>query len=693
VRLLVGALVFEAESGDLVDRYDLGHCGGWVAGVSETHLLVRTLHGPPGVVDSCRWVDGTWAVELVDRQTRERTALSSELHGWWGTAMSRDGHYVAFDDAASGEVVVVEVATGERVLSFDGGGVRDLNRDGSLLLYGDDPIEVRDLVTGEVASSFGSHSGGSLFARFDPSGRTVFSTGRDGVLREWDARSGEEVFAHPGLETIALLDTRVRGEIGAAETCAGFVWDDGLAIVDGLAIFNADCGEDEHGTTYVMDLERYDVTHALPGHQTRGLAVSPAGTRFVRQEGDGIQGGPLVVRDLSTGEEVVELDSSTLSDIWSHRLRWSPDGSMIAAAFDTMVAVWDATSGALLFAEPPDVDRLHTVDLVFSSDSTRLVTSSANWVVRAISTESWEPLVERDLIMVDGGYALGWVGQTSDGSLLAAGAFLGNTAGALHWFDPETLDVTRRHPNAHDGSIKAMALHEDGSYAATGSSDGFVRVWDTATGDLIHEIPFGDTQVQGVAFVDDQRLAVTLEEGNLLIVTTDVDELLDLVRSTLTRGFTATECAKFGFDDNCPTLVDLRGPLPDTDDPSVLNGRFRVEWTEDELTAEWMAVGDAEEFAREAAAFDAGLIEVTFADGRFDVVKTQEGPTRLCTGSYSVRGDRAWLIAEHDGICDGRVKMFDATFTLADDALHFDNLRGHLSEQIIFASRPLHKIE
>jgi DNA-binding SARP family transcriptional activator/WD40 repeat protein len=708
---VLGAVVFDAESGELIDRYDLGRCGGWVAGAAETHLLARTLHGTPDVVGGCRWVDGTWAVELVDRRSGERTVLSTDLRDWWGAAMSGDGRYVAYDDEAANTVAVAEVATGDHVLSFDGGGVRDLNRDGSLLLYGDDPIEVRDVATGEVAATFDDHVGGTLFARFDPSGQTVFSTGRDGVLREWDARTGAELFTHPGLgngrpsysddglvlvaqpdlDVLALLDTRVRGELGAVETCAGFVWADGLTVANGVATFHTECDGDDHATSYVVDVGSRDVIYTLPEPGARGLAVSPDGSRFVRQESEGH--GPLAVHDLRSGEEIIELDSSELSGIWAHRLRWSPDGTMIAAGFDTQVAAWDAETGAILYHQPADPDRLFTVDLLFSPDSTRLVTSSANWVVRAISTESWEPLVERDLIMVDGGYALGWVGQTSDGSLLAAGAFLGNTAGALHWFDPETLDVTRRHPNAHDGSIKAMALHEDGSYAATGSSDGFVRVWDTATGSLVHEIPFGDTQVQGVAFVDDQRLAVTLEEGNLLIVTTDVDELLDLVRSTLTRGFTATECAKFGFDDNCPTLVDLRGPLPDTDDPSVLNGRFRVEWTEDELTAEWMAVGDAEEFAREAAAFDAGLIEVTFADGRFDVVKTQEGPTRLCTGSYSVRGDRAWLIAEHDGICDGRVKMFDATFTLADDALHFHDLRGQLSEQIIFASRPLHKIE
>jgi WD40 repeat protein len=103
-----------------------------------------------------------------------------------------------------------------------------------------------------------------------------------------------------------------------------------------------------------------------------------------------------------------------------------------------------------------------------------------------------------------------------------------------------------------------MALSPDASLLATGASDGYVRVWDSETGALVHEIPLGDTLVQGVAFVDDEHLAVTPREGNLFIFTLDVDELRQLVRSSLTRGFTEFECERFNFDDQCPTLEELR---------------------------------------------------------------------------------------------------------------------------------------
>lgn len=433
--------------------------------------------------------------------------------------------------------------------------------------------------------------------------------------------------------------------------------------------------------------------YTLPGHQSPGLAVSPDGTRFVRQEGEGRQHDWLVVRDLQTAEEIVELGPPGKSGIRAHRLRWSPDGSMIAAAFDSDVAVWDSVTGSLLFAQEPDPDRIHTADLLFSPDSARLVTSSRDFMVRAFSTESWELVTEQDQY-VDGASRLGLVGHTFDGAtMLAAGAFLGSSSGAVHWFDTDTLRPTRSKENAHDGAIHAMALRPDGSRIATGSSDGFVRVWDVATSDLLHEIPFGGTQVEGVAFVDDHRLAVTLEHGNLLIATTDLDELLEIVSASLTRGFTATECEKSDFDDDCPTLMELRGAPPGTDDPSVLNGTYRVDWPADDLVVEFMAAGDSKEFAVDGAERWAGNHEATFTDGRFEFVRRTDVVEPLCTGSYSIRDDRVWLTAERGTECDGRIKFFDATFTLTDNELRLDDFRGGFSEEILFGSRQLQKID
>jgi hypothetical protein len=76
---------------------------------------------------------------------------------------------------------------------------------------------------------------------------------------------------------------------------------------------------------------------------------------------------------------------------------------------------------------------------------------------------------------------------------------------------------------------------------------------------LVQEIPVGDSPVQGVAFVDDRHVAVTPQRGDLLVFTIDAHKLLDIVRDSLTRGFTASECVRFDVGEVCPTLADLRG--------------------------------------------------------------------------------------------------------------------------------------
>lgn len=241
---------------------------------------------------------------------------------------------------------------------------------------------------------------------------------------------------------------------------------------------------------------------------------------------------------------------------------------MIAAVdhggFDGYLAVWDAASGHLMHTQPRN-GRLGPGpnDLIFTPDSRGLILGHSETGARQrLSTQTWEVVAEvpREPSL-EGGGSLGFIGMAPDGTLAGVGGFAGLGAGALHWFDSYTLEVQadRTKPQIHDAAIKSVAMSPDGSLMATGAADGFVRVWDARTGTLEHEVPFGRTQVQGVAFIDNSHLAVTPEEGNLYVVTIDTDELLEIVRESLTRGFTTTECSKFSFGDTCPSLAQLRG--------------------------------------------------------------------------------------------------------------------------------------
>ena len=741
---LVGIHVWDPATGELAARYDVGRCGGYPSAVSATHVLVRTLHGTAEVLEACDWRQGTIGTELVDRRSGERRLLAeNSRYQQRGSAMSRDGTTVAYDDIDSTrdrhDLVVADTSTGEEVLRVTpapgpNGLVRALNHDGSLLLYGDQPIQVWDVAAGEQVASFDGHQGGSLYASFSPATGTVLSTGADGTMREWDPATGEEIRVHPGIPegpvaatpdglvlTIGhsgsnqapatLIDQGPHGDLGAIGTCRGLVAADSLRVAGPLAVFNITCDGARGATTYIVDVEARRVLHTLPGPPAQALAVSLDGTRFVRQEGAETAFGPLAVRDLRTGAVIVELqglctwDGSSPSPaeqqggcgtypeppfgIQARRLRWSPDGTMIAAATGTSVVVWDADTGALLHADEPDPARVSISDVLFFPDSQQLIAVSNDSRHRVISTRTWQ-VVSTGI----GGTAVGLIGFSPDRSqVLVAVQLMAHTGGSLHWFDVATQQLPLSALDVHDGSLRSVAMSPSGSLVATAAADGTVRVWDGDTLELVHEVPLGDTPIQGVAFVDDRRLAVTPEEGDLLLVTLDPDELLEGVRRSLTRGFTATECARFGFGDECPTLAELRGRVDGADDPAVLDGSYAVHWTAEAFGRALAGAGEPSIAGRATAEGYPGTYTVTFDDGRFDIV--HDGLGGYCTGSYSVTGERVRLFAERSDSQTGcpAGRLLDATFSLTAEGLTLDAVGAHPVDAVLFASRPLAPVD
>jgi hypothetical protein len=88
------------------------------------------------------------------------------------------------------------------------------------------------------------------------------------------------------------------------------------------------------------------------------------------------------------------------------------------------------------------------------------------------------------------------------------------------------------------------------------SDDGYIRVWDLTSGRMLQTIPVGGP-VRNIEFVADQHVMATAADGPLLTFTLDVDELHDIARARLTRGFTAEECDAYELDP-CTTLATMR---------------------------------------------------------------------------------------------------------------------------------------
>ena len=111
----------------------------------------------------------------------------------------------------------------------------------------------------------------------------------------------------------------------------------------------------------------------------------------------------------------------------------------------------------------------------------------------------------------------------------------------------------------HESAITDTVMSEDGSAIATAGADGFARVWDLDTGDLLHSIPVADERVGSVALAgDDQNLLASTPSGPVMIYTLDVDALIESARARLVRGFTDAECLQYFPDSNCPTLEEMK---------------------------------------------------------------------------------------------------------------------------------------
>jgi class 3 adenylate cyclase/WD40 repeat protein len=615
----LGLYVVGARGGEPIRQLDLGPCGGVVRGASTNHALVSTTELVEEQIDEqvvanliCGWADEKAVrLELVDLSTGERILVAPRA---MEAAISVDGRTVAFADWTVDpySVVVENLETSRRCEILNPADIVrpriwNLSNDGSLLLYGIEPVTVWGTRDCDRRATFEQRI---VSAEFDPTGLSVYSSGWDGQLVQWESLSGRvfddlvglgrgrPVASHSGhllvggldTGTAVLADVRLMGELGALDARAGadywtragvtpacFVLQRGLVIGGGIALMLDACsGTHAEHTTIAVDLDSMSMRYSLRGTGGQEVAVSPDGLRFVRQEAHEMSHGSLMVRDLLTGEEIIELDGmctynngapdlpahcatypATPFAIWPSNIRWSPDGSMIAVVDSEggAVTVWDAITGDILALSVSDPSK-GPVSVMFHPSADRLFVSYHEGSVDAFSTVSWELAAQREPT----GALSAILGFTPGGQLLVLAPYAGGSGGgSLHWLDPDTLQPVQNPVTREDILVLAADVSPSRSLVATAGAEGILRILDAATGRLEHRVNFGNVPIKGVAFVDDHRVAVGLENGQLHVVTINPIQLLDLARSSLTRTFTRSECERFNFEE-CPTLEELRAP-------------------------------------------------------------------------------------------------------------------------------------
>jgi WD40 repeat protein len=401
---------------------------------------------------------------------------------------------------------VVRVADGARTHVFRHRGTKSVafSRDGRLLATGsaDDSARVWRLADAKQLRSFPEHAGDVRAVAFSPDGTLLATGSADSGVRIWRLADGERRFLFVGHNnpTVAVawspdgavvadasLDRTSRildiGGVAAGRTAATLIGHQaGVSAIaysrDGRRLVTV--GLD--GTARVWDARAEHELLALARHRggAHGAVFDPR-SRAVLSWG-------------SAGAKLTDLDAPG-------RSRVVAVGEVTDAAFARTGRRFATVgpSDALLHGETTKAlpHRRPAVDVEFTPDG-RVVTASGDAWARVFDADG------RLLSHLDHGEPVSRVATGVGGAIVTA-----TVGGTIRFWRGGVVAVA----TGHDGAVGALEVSPDGLTVASGGADGFVRVWDAATGALRHELGGHVGGATDVAFSPSGSTIVTTDAG------------------------------------------------------------------------------------------------------------------------------------------------------------------------------------
>jgi WD40 repeat protein/transcriptional regulator with XRE-family HTH domain len=424
--------------------------------------------------------------------------------------------YTAEGDAALTGAAALPMP--EKIFTDHGKGVysADFSPDDKYVVTGsyDGIVRIFDAQTGQEMRQFkANETERGVKAIFSPNGQTIYAASNDGTVWGWEGKTGEvelhlsnddapiDIEISPDgrrlligsfAGTPRLLDAQTGATICEFFGHAAPVWE---LTFSPDSKYVATSSLDR--TARLWKAENCELVRTFIGHADSVASVdfSPDGKYLATGSWD----KTARLWDVETGQEIRQFIGHNCYLVRS--VRFSPDGKyLLTGNCDKTARLWDVQTGLALYTFNGHTDQIWSV--VFSDDGRYILTGSHDktvwlWDLQNVYGEHPQFVGHTDST---------WgVAISPDNRLLATGGagrstrlWDVQTGRELYTFDP--LDVN------------SVVFSPDGKYLLTGAGDSSVSLWNVQTKEMVRSFihdPDGHASVTGVAFSPDGKYALT----------------------------------------------------------------------------------------------------------------------------------------------------------------------------------------